>query len=246
MWNIPIPGNIVKTDKLKKFFGTTETVEVGKLYGSIQEGTARKLYQPSMIHPRVHFSTEVIGSAIEWMQTTLKGGKNIPASDQIWYWKEIGTLIALIGMVLLLFPVGQHLQRTEFFKELNETPSQRKSIAGWGWWVGAVITILLPVPLYMKMWDFHGLGILKASYLWLQTITTVLMFRASSVGVISLVLLLPWHFLLNQKTGASFINYGFTWKDKGLEWKKVGKSFFVGSHCRFCGLSHSGIFRLGL
>jgi len=227
MWNSPIPENITKTDKLKKFFGTAENVEVGKLYGSIEEGTARKLYQPSMVHPRVHFSTEAIGNAMEWMQATLKGGKNLPPSDQIWYWKEFGTLIALIGMVLLLFPVGQFFLRGEFFKELNETPPPRKSISGWGWWLGAVITILLPVPLYMKMWDFHGLGILKASYFWPQTITTVLMFWAMSVGLISLVLLLLWHFLSNQKTGASFVNYGFSWKDKGLEWRKIGKSFLL-------------------
>jgi pimeloyl-ACP methyl ester carboxylesterase len=227
MWNSPIPGNIVKTDKLKKFFGTTETVEVGKLYGSIEEGTARKLYQPSITHARVHFSTEAIGNAVEWMQTTLKGGKNIPPSDQIWYWKEIGTLLALIGMVILIFPVGRYFLRTEFFEELNETPSPRKSIVGPGWWLGAVITILLPVPLYMKIWDFHGLGFLKASYLWPQTITTVLMVWAVKVGVISLILLLLWHFLLNRKTGASFIHYGLTWKDKGLEWGKVGKSFLL-------------------
>lgn len=133
MWGSPIPANVVKTDKLKKLFGTPDTVEVGKLYGSIEEGTARKLYQPSMIHPRVHFSTEAIGNAVEWMQATLKGGKNLSPSDQIWYWKEIGTLIALIGMVLLLFPVGQYLLRTEYFRGLNEAPSQRKATSGWGW-----------------------------------------------------------------------------------------------------------------
>ena len=227
MWNSPIPGDVVKSEKLKKAFGTTETVQVGKLYGSVEEGTARKLYQPSMNHPRVHFSREAIGNAVEWMQTTLKGGKNMPPSDQIWYWKEFGTLIALIGMVILLFPVGRYLLRTEFFKELNETPSQRKSIPGWGWWLGAVITILLPVPLYMRMWNFQGQGILKASYLWPQTITTVLIFWALSVGGVSLILLLLWHYLSNRKTGASFVNYGLTWKDKGLEWRKAGKSFLL-------------------
>ncbi len=227
MWGGPIPANMVKTDKLKKLFGTTDTVEVGKLYGSIEEGTARKLYQPSMIHPRVHFSTEAIGNALEWMQATLKGGKNLPPSDQIWYWKEIGTLIALIGMVLLLFPVGQYLLRTKYFQELNETPAQRKATSGWGWWLGAVITILLPVPLYMWMWNFHGLGILKAGYYWPQQITTVLMFWAVSVGAVSLILLLLWHFLSNRKKGGTFVNYGFTWKDKGLEWGKVGKSFLM-------------------
>ncbi|TFH65105.1 MAG: alpha/beta hydrolase, partial [Gemmatimonadales bacterium] len=76
----------MNTDKLKKFFGTTDPVEIGKLYGSIEEGTGRKLYQPKTIHPRVHFSVEAIGNAMEWMQATLKGGKDIPPSNQTWYW----------------------------------------------------------------------------------------------------------------------------------------------------------------
>lgn len=227
MWGVPVPGDIVKTDKLKNLFGTKETVEVGKLYGSIADGTARKLYQPSTIHPRVHFSTVGIGDAVEWMQMTLKGGKNLPSSDQIWYWKEIFTFIAMIGMVLLLFPLGNYLLGLDFFKEINEAPAERKAIPGGGWWIGAVIMVLLPIPIYMWMWNFQGKGIAKASFLWGQQITTVIMFWAVCVGVIALVLLLLWHYLLNQKTNATFTNYGFTWEGKGLAFGKIGKSFLL-------------------
>jgi len=223
MWGSPIAADVVKTDKLKKLFGTTEPVEVGKLYGSIENGTARKLYQPSMIHPRVHFSKAGIGDAVEWMQATLKGGKNIPPSNQIWYWKEFGTLIALIGMVLLLFPVGRGLLRTQFFNELRETPTERKSTSGWGWWIGAVITILLPLPLYVWAWTFNGKGIAQKSWLWGQEITTTIMFWAVAVGVISLILFLLWHFISNKKKGGAMVNYGFAWKDQGGRklWKSI-------------------------
>ncbi|MDO9515067.1 MAG: alpha/beta fold hydrolase [Syntrophales bacterium] len=227
MWGSEIPADIVKTDKLKKAFGTTETVEVGKLYGSIEEGTARKLYQPKTIHPRTHFSTEAIGNAIEWMQATLKGGKDIPPSDQTWYWKEIGTFIAMIGMILMLFPLGNYLLGTDFFKELSEAPAERKALSGWGWGLGAVITILLPIPLYLWAWSFNGKGIAKASYMWPQQITTTIMFWALAVGVISLILFLLWHFLGNRKTGATLANYGLTWKDTGVKWGRVGKSFLL-------------------
>lgn len=78
MWLSPVPSNIVKSDKLKKVFDTQEDVVVGKLYGSIEEGTARKLYQPSMTHARVHLSKAGIGSAVEWFQMTLKGETACP------------------------------------------------------------------------------------------------------------------------------------------------------------------------
>lgn len=34
-------------------------------------------------------------------------------------------------------------------------------------------------------------------------------------------------FPVKSEKGASFVNYGFTWKDKGMAWKKVGKSFLL-------------------
>ena len=230
MWDAPIPMDIVKTDKLKKAFGTTQNVEVGKLYGSIEAGTARKLYMPKMNHTRTHFSAEAIGDAIEWMQLTLKGGKDIPVTNQIWCWKEIGTFIALIGMILLIFPVGQLLLQTNFFKTLNEVTPEPKTAKGFGWWVAAIITILLPIPAYLWAWTanpYNSKGLPETSYLFPQHITTTIMFWALAVGVISLVLFLLWHFLSNRKKGASFVNYGLTWKDKGTDWGKIGKSFLL-------------------
>jgi len=47
------------------------------------------------------------------------------------------------------------------------------------------------------------------------------------VGAISLILLLLWHLLANRKKGGSFAAYGFTWKGKGLQLGKVGKSFLL-------------------
>ncbi|MGA3086636.1 MAG: alpha/beta fold hydrolase [Thermodesulfobacteriota bacterium] len=229
MWGSLIPADIVKTDKLKKAFGTTETVEVGKLYGSIEKGTARKLYQPNMTHARVHFSRAGIGAAVEWMQATLKGGKNIPPSNQIWYWKELGNLIALIGMVILLIALGGYLLKTDYFKELQEEPAPKKSMSGVGWWIGAAITVLLPIFLYWWAWWQHydSNGIAKPSFIWPEQLTTVIMFWALGVAVVSLVLFLIWYFSTKKKSGATMADYGLTWKDNGLKWGKIGKSFLL-------------------
>ncbi|MCJ7532525.1 MAG: alpha/beta hydrolase [Anaerolineales bacterium] len=230
-WGTPIANDAPKGDKMKAVFGTTAPVEVGKLYGSIEQGTARKLLMPKMEHPMLHWSTEAIGAAVTWMQATLKGGKDIPTSNQIWYWKEIGTLIAMIGMILFLFAIGGYLLKTNYFKVLNEAPAPAKPATGWGWWVGAAVTILLPIPVYLWAWSFNGIsgkgGIAKDSWLLPQWNTTTIMFWAVVVAVISLVLLILWHFLANRKKGGSFAAYGFTWKDKGLQLGKVGKSFLL-------------------
>ncbi|HDQ04744.1 MAG TPA: alpha/beta fold hydrolase [Deltaproteobacteria bacterium] len=251
MWGVDVPADIVKTEKLKKFFGTTEDIEVGKLYGSIEKGTARKLYQPNTIHPRVHFSKEGIGNAVEWMQMTLDGGKKIPPENQIWQYKELGNFMGAIGMILLLFPLGALLLQKNFFQELNEAAPEKKSLKGFGWWVGAALTVLIPLPLFIVAIASHGKGYQAASALWPQNITTTIMYWALFVAAVSLILFLLWHFIFNRKN-ATFVNYGVTWQDEGIAWKKVGKSFvlagviafFAYLTVAFCGWAFTTDFRL--
>jgi hypothetical protein len=70
-------------------------------------------------------------------------------------------------------------------------------------------------------------GKLTASALFPQNNTTVIMYWAVAVALVSLILFLLWHFIFNRRKGASFVNYGLTWKDKGLDWVKIGKSFVL-------------------
>jgi hypothetical protein len=227
MWESPISAGMPRSAKIQKLFGTTEPVEVGRLYGSIEEGTARKLFRPPLTHARVHLSTEAIGAAVEWLQATLAGGNALPPADQIWYWKEIGTLAALIGMVVLLFPLGACILDRPYFQSLQERPGASKAVRGYGWWLGAAVMVLLPLPVYVWAWGFNGKGIAKASRLWGQQITTTVMFWALGVAAISIVLFLLWHFIANRKQGADFANYGLTWKDQGFAWGRIGRSLLA-------------------
>ena len=54
MWGVPLARDVVKSEKLMKVFGVTDTIEPGKVYGSIEDGTARVLYQPNTTHPGDH------------------------------------------------------------------------------------------------------------------------------------------------------------------------------------------------
>ena len=57
--------------------------------GPLKKAPPGQLYQPTTTHARVHLSRAGIGDAVEWFQKTLKGGNNLPPSNQTWYWKEI-------------------------------------------------------------------------------------------------------------------------------------------------------------
>lgn len=91
MWGVPKARDTVSSPKLWALFGTSSAVEPGKVYGDLQGGTARVLYTPAITHPAEHISHEAIGYALDWFGKTLTGGTPLPASDQIWFRKEIGT-----------------------------------------------------------------------------------------------------------------------------------------------------------
>jgi hypothetical protein len=157
------------------------------------------------------------------MQQTLTGVSPLSVSDQIWYWDEIGTLIALIGVILLIFPAGALLLRTSFFSALVQELPAPKPLQGIGWWIGAAILIATAV---FTFFPFQTLGntLLPASSLFPQTITTGIMAWAIGGGAIGLLLFLVWHFGVNRRQGARLVNYGITGEKNTLEWRKIGKA----------------------
>lgn len=224
MWGTAVPADIVSTEKLETVFGTDQPVQVGKLYGSIEDGTARMLYMPRTTHPGDHISRTAIGDAVEWFSMTLDGGNGLAPSNQIWYWKEIGTLIAAVGMILLLFPVGALLLQTKYFGVLAEKSAPSKAGSGFGWWLPALITLLLgPVTLFWAKSVPENAG-LQPNAWFPQAITTQVIFWTTLLGVVTILLLLLWHYVLNKAAKGTGDNYGLTWSRK-LDWGKIGKSF---------------------
>jgi pimeloyl-ACP methyl ester carboxylesterase len=233
-WGVPVAKDVAKSALLKKTFNTSEDVVVGKLYGSIADGTARKYYMPRNIHNGDHFSPAAIGNAIDWFQATLQGGKPLPPSDQIWLWKEIGNLIALIGMIMLFFPVASLLLRANFFKNLEEAPAKPKSAKGIGWWISALIIVILPPSTYFSFQALAPKLGLKTSVIFPESMTSGLLSWLFLVSLIAAALFLIWHFAFNRKAKATASDYGLTWGKK-LDWPKIGKSFLLAAVVAFAG-----------
>src|SRR6266852_9628056 len=119
MWGVERARDVAQSPKLWTMFGTQGAVEPGKVYGDIAQGTARVLYTPAITHPAEHISHEAIGYSLDWFAKTLQGGTPRPVDDQIWFRKEIGTLIALIGFVALLIGVFDGLLEAKMFSRLR-------------------------------------------------------------------------------------------------------------------------------
>ena len=226
MWNSTTAAGVVDSKKLQTVFNTTSTIVPNQLYGSIADGTARQLQQPGGTHPMDHISTEAIGDAITWFQQTLKGGNGLPAGDQIWFWKEIGTLIALIGGVLFLFPFGALLLSLPFFADLRTQPGKGVGMTGIGWWIAAALTIIIPSLTFYGFQHFSD-DHFTTNAVFPQSITNGVATWAVGDALITLVLFLVWHFTQARRAGAKWSDYGLTWPERGIDWMKIGKSLLL-------------------
>jgi hypothetical protein len=188
MWGSPTAPQITTSNKLQSLFGTGESVVVGQLYGDIEKGTARKLYMPGVTHPGDHLSTEAIGSAIDWFQQTLGYDTDLSADDQIWFYKEFGSLISLLFLALLVYPLSRYLLETPWFSDLKQQPPDlpRESPVQLG--LSILLLAGIPVVTYFKFQEWGNL-MLPANSFWPQNITSGIMVWALGNGLITLILL---------------------------------------------------------
>ncbi len=222
MWGVPLAREVVKSEKLKKVFDVTGTIEPGKVYGSIEDGTARVLYQPNTTHPGDHLSCSAIGYAISWFQKTLGQENTLPPNNQIWYWKEMATLISLIGAILLLFAAGDLLLQTGWFNSLKGTPQNPKPATGAGWWTGFALMFFVPTITWFPL-TLLGNVAAKASPIFPQQITNCVLFWMLANALLSLIFFSIWHFASNRKKGGNLISYGLK-TAAGMDWKKIALS----------------------
>tara|TARA_R110000868_G_scaffold100968_8_gene277965 strand:+ start:1501 stop:3195 length:1695 start_codon:yes stop_codon:yes gene_type:complete len=156
MWGVARARDVASSAKLQALFGTDAPVEVGKLYGALDDGTARLLATPATTHPGDHFSTAAIGASLDWFEKTLSGGteKNI---GQIWYWKEVGTLVAFIGFVALLLGTFDLLLALPAFASLRQAAAPVVTSRDRKWWTHFAVTAFLPIITFFPFFILAGL-----------------------------------------------------------------------------------------
>ncbi|MEJ2443846.1 MAG: alpha/beta fold hydrolase [Exilibacterium sp.] len=156
MWGVNKATNVTNSQKMQGVFGTSETIVPGKVYGSMEAGSARVLYTPAGTHPMDHIYTVAIGHAVDWMQNNLDGGKVIPADDQIWYWKEIGTLVALIGFAVFILGVLGGLLNLPYFAVLKGEPQVSTVKRDTRWWITLAVGALIPAATFLPFCRLGG------------------------------------------------------------------------------------------
>jgi pimeloyl-ACP methyl ester carboxylesterase len=193
MWGVERARDVTQSPKLWALFGTQGPVEPEKVYGDVAHGTARVLYTPPITHPDEHISPMAIGYSLDWFAKTLQGGTPRPVDDQIWFRKEIGTLIALIGFVVLLLGVFVGLLDAPAFSRLrlpeaaDGTAPIDGAAKGSRWKAAFVLTAFIPALTYYPAFALGGL-VAPSRYL-PQGVTNQIMVWALINALIALALM---------------------------------------------------------
>jgi pimeloyl-ACP methyl ester carboxylesterase len=194
MWGVERARDVTQSPKLWALFGTKSAVEPGKVYGDPGQGTARVLYTPDITHPAEHISHQAIGYSLDWFAKTLQGGTPRAADDQIWFRKEIGTLIALIGFVALLLGVFDGLLEAPQFSHLrlpqvaNGTMPAHEPAKGGRWMAAFLLSAFIPALTYYPALALGGTLVMPSAYL-PQGITNQIVVWAIINGLIALALM---------------------------------------------------------
>ena len=200
MWQQAKGSDVPQSKRLRDMFGASFPITPGEVYGDPTAGTGRVLYNPPVTHPWEHFSRAGIGSAVGWFQKTLTGAASPrDPNDQIWLWKEVGTLIAFLGLVVLMLGTFELALATPLFAAMTRPATPVNEARGPGWWLSFILTTTVPAAtfyLFMKL----GLVFLPMK-LFPQWITNQLLVWALLNALITLVL----GFVLRRpKAGFSF------------------------------------------
>jgi pimeloyl-ACP methyl ester carboxylesterase len=197
MWGVEHARDVTQSPKLWALFGTQGTVEPGKEYGDLAQGTARVLYTPAITHPAEHISHEAIGYSLDWFARTLKGGTPRPSDDQIWLRKELGTLIALAGFVVLLLGVFDGLLEAPMFSHLRlpaiadgSAPVQTttQTTQGGRWVTALLLSAFIPALTYYPAFALGGTFVTPSRFL-PQGITNQILVWAVINGLVALALM---------------------------------------------------------
>lgn len=187
MWGVPKGSLVAGSAKMQKVFNTAGPVEVGHLYGSIADGTAKRLLNPPVTHPWEHFSRAGVGGAVDWFQQTLAGAAHpLPPENQIWLWKEVGTLAGFAGLIVLMMGVFELLLTLPAFAALNHPMEPTAVRRGWRWWLAFVLTAAVPAATYFPFMKWGQLFF--PMQLFPQYIQNQLLVWALLNGLITLIL----------------------------------------------------------
>ncbi len=136
--------------------GDLAEVEIGRYYGEVAARTLRVVHNERVLHPFQPYSVEATANQLDYFRKVFGLEASLPGADQVWYWKEACTLIALVAAFVALVPLARILRtKVPYFHALVHSlpvapprPRERGKILYWSLFVvGAVVACFTYIPM---------------------------------------------------------------------------------------------------
>jgi pimeloyl-ACP methyl ester carboxylesterase len=210
-------------------------------YGSIGNGSARRQTLINTVHPGVTHNRKAVAEAVTWMNLALNDGRTddgwIPAEKQVFMWKEVLTLLALLFSLASLIPLTELLLGLPLFaavaQPLPDTlPENRSYVASERAWrnyarlnnliAGLTYPILTGLGGYLLAYAIPGLSMIIAN-----GVATWFLGNA----LIYLLIFTIWYRRNRRKRNVTLFNMGVSFNPERLaiDWRVLGKTALLGA-----------------
>jgi len=191
-----------------------ENPEFGKTYGRFENGTARRVFMPSITHLQTSHSRTAIAEALNWIRQALKPSPTewIAADSQIWPIKEWSTLISMLAGLASLLPLGLMLLRTSFFQSLQHPISGTYASTGKSYLKPVLLNTILMwlyFPLIFSLWGVH-LFVMKIDTLFPQMLTNGIVWWFLWINIIGFIFFRRWFKKENHARGMTLRDLGLS------------------------------------
>ncbi|MDR1622346.1 MAG: hypothetical protein LBS00_08235 [Synergistaceae bacterium] len=217
--------------------GDSQPLSREEAVAAANNNALRIIYQPSIDHPQVHFSSAAEAMILDYFSVSLREGETtIPFDEQIWMRKEFFNLVSFLGYFLFMIPFALLLLETPYFKTLVRPEPLAPSVTATKenkltYWVIYFIC-LLPAPL-LFYWavgypiDIASMGrsvptVLPTGEYFVMPAANGLVVLNVALTVILLVIFIFTYKCIMKKNGVTIDNLGLK-----LQLGEVGKALLL-------------------
>ena len=209
-----------------------QKVDLGNYYGDKKNGTLRVIFNEKLLHPFQPYNKEATANQINYFDKVFGFPNKVDASNQIWQFKELLTLINMIVSLVMLIPLTKMFLTIGFFKKivkpipqpLPEQSHKGKIIFWFIFFISATIACLSFIPMVdIAKVLFSAAANREMTWFFPQRMNNSVMLWAAFNGIIGLFIFFLSYLLFGKYHGVKKESWGLN-----ITVTDLGKSFLLG------------------
>ncbi len=196
------------------------SIEIDHDYGDVATRNLRVVHNEPVLHPFQPYSLTATTHQLDYFTKVFALQNTLPGEDQVWFWKEIFSLCALLAAFVAILPLTRLLlQQIPYFHSLvHAIPPAPPSPTGWArltFWTLLITGALIACFSYIPLTEFSQKLFVEASgrqqtWFFPQRMNNGVMLWAFTNGLVGLALFSIGHRLQGQSFQFSSLGLDFS------------------------------------